>query len=729
MLETVEPPASSAVPSWSPTATRRGVGSQSLLDWMAGLIVSSGIATAFLLGADRVFRPDWDFRWSDHWIGSGLLVGAAAAWLGLLWSLVVFAELGITYPLRRRARRRRAARALFHAVLFGALVWGTAQWTFTGKRISQTVFARIGPPLFVLAVMVIVSLFVWWVIGIERRCVRGEHRRGVLIGGALIAAAALPIYLDMSLYVSLYGPLHALLEGMAFALIFTGTQLVGFVAVRRWRGLSWVSRVLAGTFVVHGFVFALSPGLREFTDRKLGHTWVDEIYVGRALRRTHNIEATLQGTDPKSLEMVRVQRLVERYELGDTSLHPLWVDSMPPRSPAVQALRSKPLNILVFYVDTLRYDVARDPELMPAAVRFAQESLNFRRAYSPGSDTLRSLGSLTGGNYYVRHNHANDLCNIAQRAPHESVLVIPQSAMEFLRHLRPAFAFEKTIPVRDYDEGKKVWGYGADRATAGLLVDETLQYLEQRGEEPFFLWVFNFDQHSWREMDESIVRERAQTFGVPKEGELNWRYRVIARSIDAEFERLLEGIDRLGLRDNTVVMLVADHGEGLGRAGFWVHSVFLWESLIRVPLVMRIPGIEPQEIDDIVSLVDVAPTLAPYLGNVDDRRGYQGVDLLTYVAGEHPERKHPLVLRAADRDRLVRIGLLDPETGLKLVVRLEAALPELYDLDADDPDDISIASHRTGMTQALLRRLATSPVFPRESADFDLLLDRGMMEF
>src|SRR5690606_7473551 len=148
---------------------------------------------------------------------------------------------------------------------------------------------------------------------------------------------------------------------------------------------------------------------------------------------------------------------------------------------------------------------------------------------------------------------------------------------------------------------------------------------------------------SWREMDENIVRERARTFGVPEEGELNWRYRVIARNIDAEFERLLEGIDRLGLRDNTVVMLVADHGEGLGRAGFWVHSVFLWETLVRVPLGIRIPGIEPQVIDDIVSLVDVAPTLAPYLGNVDDRRGYQGVDLLAYVAGERPERKHPLV--------------------------------------------------------------------------------------
>lgn len=717
--------------SWLPAPRKRGRRSTwPLIDWVAGLIVSSAWATAFLLGADRIFRPDWDFLWRDHWIGSTLLVAAVAAWLGVGWSLVVLTELAVTAPLRRRPRGRRWARAVFHGILFGGLVWTTAKWTFEGKRISQTIFARIGPPLFVLVVGLLVAVFVWWIIGVERRCARGEHRRALLVGGGLIAAAALPVWVDMTQYVSLYEPLHALLEGTAFALIFTGTQLVGFVAVRRWQGLRWVSRSLALLFVAYGIVFAASPRLRDRTDRLLGHTWVDEIYVGRALRRTQTLEASLQGTDPRSLEIVRVQRLVERYELGDTSLHPSWDEPPEPSSPQVESLRgAHPRNVLIYYIDTLRHDVAKDPTLMPATVRFAAQSLDFRRAYSPGSDTLRSLPALTGGNYYVQHNHANDLCNIAQRAPHESVLVIPQSAYEFLSRLRPAFAFEKVLQVRDYAEDKQVWGYGADQPTAAKLVDEALGYLEQRGKEPFFLWMFNFDQHSWREMDEAFVEERARSLGVPKEGELNWRYRVIARSIDEEFARLLDGLERLGLTDDTVVVLVADHGEGLGRAGFWVHSVFLWESLIRVPLIIRIPGIEPRVVEDIVSLVDVAPTLAPFLGNTDDRRGYQGVDLLAYAVDEHPRRKHPLVLRAASRDRLVRVGLLDPETGLKLVVRLEAALPELYDLDAEDPDAASLASQRPGMTQALLRRVTTSPVFPRAPSDFELLVDLGMKEF
>src|SRR5690606_11215030 len=235
--ESSDPPVSSVAVSWVPTPRRRGRSVPALFDWVAGLITSSGIAASFLLGADRVFRPDWDFTWEDHWIGSALLVGAVAGWLGLIWSLVVLVELAITRPLRRRPNLRRWARAGFHAVLFGGLVWSTARWTFEGKRVSQTVLAQVGPPLFVAVVMAVVAGSVWWVIGVERRCARGEHGRALLVGGGLIVSAALPVWLDMTMYVSLYEPLHRLLEALAFALIFTGSQLVGFVVVRRWSGL------------------------------------------------------------------------------------------------------------------------------------------------------------------------------------------------------------------------------------------------------------------------------------------------------------------------------------------------------------------------------------------------------------------------------------------------------------------------------------------------------------
>ena len=85
-------------------------------------------------------------------------------------------------------------------------------------------------------------------------------------------------------------------------------------------------------------------------------------------------------------------------------------------------------NVIVYYVDTLRNDVARDPKVMPNLARFAERSLDFRSAYAAGSDTLRSLPALTGGNYDVSSTPDNDLLRVAKRADYDRVLVIAKSA-------------------------------------------------------------------------------------------------------------------------------------------------------------------------------------------------------------------------------------------------------------------------------------------------------------
>ncbi len=711
--------------------SRRAGSREKIVDWLCGLVVSSFAASLGLLGADRAFRPDWDFRWSDHWVYSLLLFAAAATWIGLLWGGVVFGELAITRHFAPSFRKRRLYRSGFHALLFGVFAWGTARLTFSGNRISQTVFAYIGPPLFEIGVLAVVAYFVWLVIGLERRTARGRRRPALVVGLALCALSALPMWADMTLYVSLYEDLHRVLEVSAFALLFTGAQLLGFAAIRRFPSLRLVSRGLGALLIAYAVVFAASSHVRDTIDGRLAHAWVDELYVGRTLRRVQRVEAHFEKTGDGSLEMLRVQRLIDRYGLKDTTLDPMWDQPPPPAPPEVSELRrgKKPMNVLVYYVDTLRMDVASDPQLMPAVNRFTKQSLYFPRAYAPGSDTLRSLPALTGGNNFTRETHAGDLCAIARRAPHESVLVIPQSAGEFIGRLRPEFSFERTITVADYSEGAEVWGYGADQPTAPKLVDEALDFLKGRASNnPFFLWVFNFDQHNWRELNEEYVQEQGKQHNVSLESQ-SFRYRIVASSVDAQFQRLLDGLDKLGLRDDTIVVFVSDHGEGLGQGGFWVHSVFLWDSLLRVPLAIRVPGVKPRVVDDIVSLVDVAPTLAPFLTGEENGRGYHGVDLLTYAVGKTPVREHPLVLKASSLDRLARIGLIDPKTNLKLVVRVEAAIPELYDLTQPDPDEHNLARERPEVTREMLRTVARSPVFPRSVNDFDMLLELGPRTF
>lgn len=147
-----------------------------------------------------------------------------------------------------------------------------------------------------------------------------------------------------------------------------------------------------------------------------------------------------------------------------------------------------------------------------------------------------------------------------------------------------------------------------------------------------------------------------------------------------------------------------------------MHSVFLWESLIQVPLVVHIPGEAPAAVKTPVSLVDLAPTLAPILGA--DRALYHGDDLRDLAYGA--PRRLPLLSVAGRFEGHDRAGIIDPKSGRKLVMRLEAAFPELIAYNTDPFDDRNLARQEPDNVKKLLKDLARSPAFPRKDSDFDL---------
>lgn len=693
-------------------------------DGAAGIVVASALGGLGVVLVDRLFRPEWDHAWGDHWLGAPLLCVSAAALLGLAWMALTIAERRITNAWPGSFASRDRVRAILHASVAGILVWSTAVWTFSGKMVSTTWLGRVGPALFALGFMIAVGLVSWLSLRADRLVARRRRYAPALRLSLLcFALSAAAFWADMTLYVSLYERLHTLLEVVAFALLVGGLQGVGFVLLRRFPALRVPTRVSALALAALAVLFVGSRPFRSYTDGLLAHAWIDEVYVGRTLKRAQLVELSLDGG--ASLEMARVNHIVQRFGLKQTKLDDAYLNAAPAPSEETQALRNGAKNIVFFYVDTLRADVADDPEIMPNLAEFRQEGMSFENAYSNGSDTLRSLPTLTSGNYFAQNHHEGDLVRLAEKADHESVLIGPRSALEFLEKHRPSFRFEKRVSVADYQEGRQdVWGYGADQPTARGIVDEATRYLEERPtNEPFFLWLFHFDQHAWRELDETYVRERQAEYQLPTTGPLDVRYRIVARSIDEQFGRFLAALERTGHDDDTIVVFVSDHGEGMGKNGFWVHSVFLWDELIHVPLVIRGPGIEPQVVEDVVSLVDVAPTLAPYLGQPEEPTLYHGVDLLEFAAGRTPERRVPIVLRGANQDRLERVGIIDPASGRKLVLRVEAALPELHAFDRGD--DVNLTRQEPERTRQLVAALARSPVFPRAKDDFDLLIDRG----
>jgi len=684
-----------------------------------------------MVGADALVRTGWPyFSASRHWSASLALYAAVGALLGMALTGIISLE---SYTLGAWAARGSGKRWWLRPLAYGAFgglaSLSTALFTFRGEHVARTKLATVGPLLFVSAVALATAFGVLLAMWAVRCWQRGAWPRFWLTIAAFALAAAVDVWVDLTQYVSLYARIHTILEVCAFLLLGATLGLVLHVLTQRFARAVFVLR--AGCVLSMGWLALATfvPPFRVWIDASLRHVWLEEVYVGRVLRREQIAEAFFKAPlHWRGLYMSRVDRLRDRYPLGNLKPAPEWsapLHETPEFHEQIAALRgpNSGYNVIVYYVDTLRNDVARDPLIMPNLARFAERSLDFPRAYSAGSDTLRSLPALTGGNYDVSSTPENDLVRVAQRAKYERVLIIAKSAREFLGKLRPEFRFDRAVDIEDYPAQQQVWGYGAQQTTAGPIVDHALQFLRERrkGSSPFLLWLFNFDQHNWRELDAAHVERAAAAHHIePGPDTLAWRYRVVASAIDAEFGRLVQELEARKMMDNTVVLFVSDHGEALGRDGFWVHSVFLWEQLVRVPLVLHVPGLGSRTVNDRVSLIDVAPTLARYMQPEPSMNGYHGEDLLGYLVPNRPPRRLPLLLTAASKDMLVRIGVVDPVRDWKEVLSLEAALPELYDLRAPDPDGANQTDGHDRITLELLRTLAHSPIFPQSADDFDV---------
>jgi arylsulfatase A-like enzyme len=176
---------------------------------------------------------------------------------------------------------------------------------------------------------------------------------------------------------------------------------------------------------------------------------------------------------------------------------------------------------------------------------------------------------------------------------------------------------------------------GARNPVAGkTLFDRAIAFLEHRRDRlsPFFLFVQTYSVHDYynlhpwavqqlelsEELDRSHVQECAQSLhaGTPEEWELlRDLYRAEVDHVDASLGRLLDAVDRLGLEDSTLILLVSDHGEGFDPERKRIHHGGRpEEDVVRVPFLLSGPGIPPGPVDEPVSLVDVMPTVLDLVG-------------------------------------------------------------------------------------------------------------------
>ena len=151
--------------------------------------------------------------------------------------------------------------------------------------------------------------------------------------------------------------------------------------------------------------------------------------------------------------------------------------------------------------------------------------------------------------------------------------------------------------------------------------------------------------------------------------------------VDERIGRLLEALERFGLRDDTVILVTADHGEMLGERGLW-YKMHFFEWALRVPLILSAPGrFEPRPVRQPVSLVDLLPSLIELAGGaVDPTMQGDGRSLVPLATGSAVEPR-PVLAEYTAEGALAPI-LMIRDGDLKLIWS-EADPPLLFDLERD----------------------------------------------
>lgn len=276
----------------------------------------------------------------------------------------------------------------------------------------------------------------------------------------------------------------------------------------------------------------------------------------------------------------------------------------------------EPWSVLLVTLDTTRADHLGTygyPHVdTPTLDGWAAAGVRFERCITPAPLTLPSHASLLTGLLPPSHGlHVNgdaalpsEAVTLAERL-HDAGYATGAVIGAFVLDARFGLAqgFDKYDD--DLTDGAQPSRYGYLQRDAKAVTDAALAFV-RRARRPFFLWVHYFDPHApYAAPDGESQRGRS---GTPYDAEIGY--------VDSQLARLAQYLEKSGAAARTLVVATADHGEGLWEHGEVTHGLFVYESTLRVPLIVRFPDRRAAgtHVAQPVSLVDVAPSLLAWLG-------------------------------------------------------------------------------------------------------------------
>jgi hypothetical protein len=387
------------------------------------------------------------------------------------------------------------------------------------------------------------------------------------------------------------------------------------------------------------------------------------------------------------------------------------------QSPAAEATAA-PLNLLFITIDCLRADhvgaYGYDKPTTPNMDRLAAGGIRFAHAYANAPMTLPSVPQLFTSNVFPTKD-VDTLLEPVSTAGIPSAAVINNAWIPLWlsqgKHSEPPGTFDVMI---------------SGELDAKAIVDRALAWLDTHRDDRFVLYLHFLDAHTpYAPPKDKIALFADPAYGgkigdtfADADGANAGRYddadkkKIVAlydagvRHIDEQIGRLVDALAQSGRLDHTALLVTADHGEEFWDHGHFFHGQSLYDELLHIPLIVRVPGAAPPGtvVQRSVRMIDLAPSLLDWAG-LPAPATFQGRKLAEAI--QAPDAAgDDLVATATQAQFATRYALRTDD--LKAVESLDTGKRELYAVQSDPQERTDLAAARQQDLDRLEQRLVAA---------------------
>ena len=366
-----------------------------------------------------------------------------------------------------------------------------------------------------------------------------------------------------------------------------------------------------------------------------------------------------------------------------------------PTLPVPPAYKKK-WNVLLLTIDATRYDHTtfggykdgpKKRDTTPNLANLVAKSTSFTFAQAPSVGTMASMPAIMTSKFFhsgIALDETNIKPGMPPRLKPENVLIgeIMKRAGYHTGAITSHEYFNDWGMDQGIDDYDSSIGKDPDpfKITSSLITDKAEAWISrQKPDKPWFLWAHYIDPHG-----RYVAHPDDVSYGTSEEdlydGEIHYTDRYVGKLID-ELPKLPGG-------ENTIIIITADHGDGFNEHGFINHGQALYRELMNVPFIIYVPNNQPHVLSQVVSNLDIVPTVAELCGIDVSDLSFEGRSLVPeiFYGQEDPNR---VVFSETNWPDPLRAAV---SSDHKLIFNLKNNLYQLYDLKKDPWEKANIAT-------------------------------------